>query len=172
MIEIVNFDDSKRVLEEATVAFDRVYEFVAIRLGSSESFTQRERVGGYFCIARGDTGIPLLVKGIGLVSEDKQKKYFDFAQEKASRLASHSMHNTSAQSRNDEAQQYAGAIRGSYGLIFSFSGMEQVLDEVICLTVAVMCRQLSTESANSIVSPESKKLFDSFCAWLKSITFS
>ena len=46
-----------------------------------------DRIGGYFCLADGETGLPFVVTLIGSVPLDKGKIYADFCQEKAWRRA-------------------------------------------------------------------------------------
>ncbi len=92
------------------------------------------RPGGFFCIADGKTGLPLLVKVVGSPPEDKGEKYFSFAQEKARRLAKHPEHMSSWESRDPESDQWSGAVRYG-GLIFSFSGLPELADEALILSL-------------------------------------
>lgn len=119
----------------------------------------RDSHGGYFCLADGATGTPLFITGIGKVHPEKIARYFNFAQEKARRLASHLEHVSSAQSRDPEKELYAGAIRaGRY--ILSFSGLPEALDEAVVLTVAVKAGLLSKLEALNIAMQWKEHRFD------------
>jgi len=91
-----------------------------------------KRLGGFFCIANGKTGLPYLVKVVGNPPEDKREAYFFFAREKARRLAEHPEHMSSWESRNPELDQWGGAVRRG-DFIFSFSGLPELADEALIL---------------------------------------
>lgn len=95
------------------------------------------RGGGYFCLANGENGLPLLVVPIGEVPIEKAEKYLRLCQEKAKRLGAHPEQVSSWMSRNLDLEQYGGAIRAR-NLIFSFSGFPELGDEAVMLgTVGV-----------------------------------
>jgi len=104
-------------------------------------FGEREdwggRKGGYFCVADGLTGTPLLIALVGQVPLEKVEKYMEFAQEKARRLSSRIGDVSSWESRNLDHNQYGGAIRVE-NKIFSFSGLPELADEALMLSVALM----------------------------------
>lgn len=92
-------------------------------------------LGGYFCL----TGVwqpetPILIMQVGEQPEASRIRSFGFCQEKAQRLLAHPDHVSSWQSRNEAAQSYGGAIRcGDYA--FSFSGLPELADEAMMLTL-------------------------------------
>lgn len=90
--------------------------------------------GGYFCVADGLSGTPLLVALVGEIPLEKVEKYMEFAQEKARRLSFHIGHVSSWESRDPDHDQWGGAIRIE-DMIFSFSGLPELGDEVLMLLV-------------------------------------
>ena len=94
------------------------------------------KTGGYFCLADAGTGNPLFEPAlIGTVPQEKKEKYLAFCQEKAKRLANHPEHEASWESRNEEANEWGGALRIGT-LIFSFSGLPEWGDEALMLILA------------------------------------
>jgi hypothetical protein len=96
---------------------------------------ESSRGGGYFCLADAATGQPFLVILIATAPVGKASKYMNFAVEKARRLAEHPEHVSSWQSRDENNEKYAGAIRGRH-FIFSFSGLPQLWDEAAMVVVS------------------------------------
>lgn len=98
------------------------------------------RFGGYLCVFRRILGLPngeiryeeapFLIIRVGNPSEGKWEKYLRFAIEKAVRLISHPDHISSWQSRNEDAEQYGGAIR-TPDYVLAFSGHTEKADEAI-----------------------------------------
>jgi len=93
--------------------------------------------GGYFCVADGLSGTPLLVALVGEVPLEKVEKYLEFSQEKSRRLAFQIGHLSSWESRDPSHNQWGGAIRIE-DMIFSFSGLPELGDEVLMLLVGQM----------------------------------
>lgn len=91
--------------------------------------------GGYFCLADGETGLPLLLACIGEVPDEKVERYLRLCQEKPRRLAKYAPHVSSWMSRNPEADEWGGAIRITSNMIFSFSGLPELGDEVLMLAL-------------------------------------
>jgi len=110
--------------------------------GQDEGWERRG--GGYFCLADGVTGFPLLIFPIGIMPEEKVVKYLAFCQEKAKRLAKHSDHMSSWESRNPDENQWGGAIKIE-DLIYSFSGLPELGDEAAMLGCATAIRVQSGE---------------------------
>ena len=77
-----------------------------------------------------------------------------YAPEKADRLASHSIHISSWQSRDLNEHKYGGAIRvGEFGeLILSFSGLPEHADEALVLMVASDLLWTTREEVRAIVA--------------------
>lgn len=93
--------------------------------------------GGYFCLATAITGEPIYEPVmIGEVSDQgKAEKYKSFCQEKAKRLASNPMHDSSWQSRVPQRDMWGGAVVfGEY--IYSLSGLPELGDEALMLILA------------------------------------
>lgn len=104
-------------------------EFDAILAAAKK--VEPDRTGGYLCI--GDsTGAILGVYRFGDPSAEKEHLYIRFCQEKVKRLAKMVRHKLSWQSRNKSRKQYGGAVRHA-GLIFSFSGFSELMDEAIVM---------------------------------------
>lgn len=94
----------------------------------------KDRTGGYFCVAESSTGLPVLIARIGeIILSEKRGKYFDFCQEKTRRLAQHSEHLSSWESRDPNVDAYGGAVKAPSGFIFSFSGLPELGDEALML---------------------------------------
>ncbi len=74
---------------------------------------------------------------IGTPTKDKALKYWEFAQEKADRLANHfdEGHLSSYQSRAPEKMRWGGAIRSPGDWVLSFSGFPELMDEAFMLAV-------------------------------------
>jgi hypothetical protein len=93
-------------------------------------------VGGYVCAAD-LSGVPRLIVAVGEHNAEKWQSQLTFCQEKARRLAAHSSHILSYESRNPDQNEWGGAVRGET-LIISFSGLPERLDEV--LSLAILCK--------------------------------
>jgi hypothetical protein len=90
---------------------------------------------GYFSIRRRGDGRILLLAQIGECPSDKEDKYKTLCLEKGWRLFRKKRHLSSWQSRNEKANKYAGAICAG-PLIFSFSGLSELVDEAAMLLIA------------------------------------
>lgn len=109
---------------------------------SEESKTNRR---GYLTLMNAITGEIVFTVPFGEIPEEKNKKYFNYSQEKALRLFSQvnlhlkNGHTTSYESRNVNENMYGGAIlleSHSISVILSFSGMPELIDEAMMLVVA------------------------------------
>ncbi len=121
------------------------------------------RAGGYLCIADGKNGLPILVMMVGEVPLNKASKCLELCQEKAARLADHTSHKSSWQSRDEEKKRFAGAIRFR-DLIFSFSGLPELGDEVaMVLAARYVDGDSFLPSAEQIVKLSGNPYWDSFC---------
>lgn len=112
---------------------------------------------GYLTIKDPNNGDILFFKPYGEIPEEKKEKYSSYSKEKASRLYSKisthlpTTHTTSYQSRNSEKEEWGGAVYGNYhelSLIFSFSGMPELIDEAIS---AVLTKQFERELKHPII---------------------
>ena len=119
---IINF--VTLITEESLILFDYDHDW-------------EDRGGAYFCLADGETGIPLIVLPVGNsgIRFEKAEKYIELCLEKAKRLSQNRNDISSWASRNLTARQYGGAIRFE-GLIFSMSGFPEMGDEAIMLATA------------------------------------
>ena len=130
-------------------AFTRVHEkyFESLR-----KFHDREWHGGYLCFAEEKTGVPFFTRFFGFMEPERARLSWDFCLEKASRLARHPEHLSSFQSRDEGADKYGGAIRlARLGLIASFSGLPEKVDEVSLLATSVCTNVLELAIAEKIV---------------------
>lgn len=98
---------------------------------------ERSEHGCYICFADLVTGLPFRIECFGEMTEENAEACLKICQEKALRLARHPEHLCSAESRNDDAKQYPGAIRSRTAII-SPSGMPWQLDEALALVLATI----------------------------------
>jgi hypothetical protein len=132
--------------------FDEVVENAPIILEQTTCLMCPERTtGGYLCVLEEESGVPVLVLKVGMVPDEKKKKYFEFAQEKANRLWLTHSHFLSSQSRDESQNRFGGAIR-TKDYIFSFSGLTEVADEAFSLALAVFLKQLEIDEAIALGS--------------------
>ncbi|KKP89096.1 MAG: hypothetical protein UR94_C0043G0007 [Parcubacteria group bacterium GW2011_GWA2_36_10] len=115
--------------------------------------------GGFLCIADAFTGLPWLIFNIGEVEEDRWEKCLAYCQEKARRLAEHPNHLASAESRDEDKGQWGGAIRAD-GIIISFSGLPEMLDECLCLELAFYLDRLNFDDVITITQRSGNGKFD------------
>lgn len=112
--------------------------------------------GGYFTIADSRSGFVHRMQGIGDPETQKVFRYqHNSAEEKVRRLAGNPEHRSSFQSADlhlpaAERTRFAGSIRVGADLIFSFSGLPELLDEAVMLVLAVRTKFLSREEAAEI----------------------
>ncbi len=115
----------------------------------SEAFGNGKK-GGYLYVCAED-GTKLLHVQLGEIPKEKAEKYKMFSQEKAERLLSNSGHVLSYTSRNPEKNMWGGAVYVSQGLVLSFSGFTEQLDEVFCATIARMIGLLDDRSIRKVL---------------------
>jgi len=127
-----------------TIQFSQYGELVSTLehlLGEALFFFQHDplwegRTGAYFCLADAKTGDLLFAPvAIGPVPKEKAKKYLALCQEKAKRLASHTDHLASSESRNSDVGQWGGAVRAG-DVILSMSGLPEMGDEALMFVLA------------------------------------
>ncbi len=110
-----------------------------------------EKTGGYLTVRRISDGKILLAVGIGSLDENKRAKYHEFSLEKANRLLTNSEHLSSWQSRDPANGKWGGAIRATKGdVIISFSGLPELLDEAVCLRLAIEFDLIDENTHNEI----------------------
>lgn len=93
------------------------------------------RTGGYFFACDG-TCRQLLHKKLLAPDPTKLPKYREYSREKAERLLRHPEHMLSWQSREPKEGRWGGAVRLQSGIIFSFSGFPELVDEAFCAALA------------------------------------
>ncbi len=115
-----------------------------IAKGKTDLEDRKENKHGYFTVMNGLSGEILFTVPFGEIPVDKAEKFFEFSQEKALRLWSQRsmnlpvQHTTSHESRNEMENKFGGAVysagTGSFPkLIFSFSGMPELIDEAMMM---------------------------------------
>ena len=128
--------------------------------------------GGYLTIRQTKSGQMLACVALGAIPTDKQHKYAMLSQEKSYRLFHYSQHSTSWQSREPGIYAngfqkledihwgfWGGAIRaGKY--ILSFSGLPEMGDEALVLTLAVLLDLLSVDQAREIAAISNNQVFE------------
>ena len=121
--------DHEYMLQFAEAGHRVLNKLLALNSPVREELVEENRAGGYLCVAdmRGE---PIMVIGLGDFDPERRALQFEFCQEKVARLAQFPSHRRSMESRNKEAGQYGGALRGDRFLA-SFSGFPEGLDEVI-----------------------------------------
>ncbi|MBX2866395.1 hypothetical protein KTR10_00325 [Candidatus Kaiserbacteria bacterium] len=125
------------------------YTDIAVAVLTDEH--NRERSGGVFHL-RTAAGTELYNKLFRDVLEEKEEKYHRIAAEKTARLAQHTGHILSWESRNEALEQYQGGVRAPNGLIGSFSGFTAEEDEVIVLWAFNKMGWMSDEEVLEAVS--------------------
>ncbi len=110
---------------------------------------------GFLTLMDGITCKILFTITFGEIPEDKRELYFNLSQEKAIRLFTTGLplgHTTSYESRDTNKDQYGGAIYvdlHSTIVILSFSGMPELIDEVM---MTVLAKGLSMEVCKPILT--------------------
>lgn len=137
-------DMIERVL--APFSFDSFMLYMPLILdaarGISDTEDRKTDRRGYLTLMDGLSGEIIFTVPFGEMPDEKREKYFELSQEKAKRLFenfSKKFHTTSFQSRDEENQQYGGAIYANYrsgAIILSFSGMPELIDEAMMIALA------------------------------------
>lgn len=112
------------------------------------------RTGGcvFICNEQGEELLHIIV---GEPEALKIPKYWEFSQEKATRLRLHPEHTWSMQSRDPEKNQYGGAYRSTEGYIVSFSGFSEVDDQIFsALVVYLLDWEYAEDIEEKLDSPE------------------
>lgn len=108
------------------------------------------RIGGYLCVADGESGLPLFIAPVGHIeTAERAKKYLEFCQEKAIRLALYPNHISSWQSRDVASKKYGGAVRAR-DLIISFSGLKEIDDESVSCFIAELLGKMDASELRAI----------------------
>ena len=132
-----------------------------------------DRNGGYFSLfirydSRGGPMflVPLVTCIVGSVPVQKLLKYMQLSCEKAERLMRIDYHVTSWQSRNPEYKTktkpwglWGGAVTGDE-LVWSFSGLPELVDETLTTLTAVRCGDLSPVTALLYAEMSSNELLE------------
>jgi hypothetical protein len=136
----------------------------------AEKFVGYDSRGGYLTIIDLGLGAVLGTARIGAPPPKKSKKYFRFSAEKALRLLRYPKHNTSRQSRDIKRNKFGGAVRGSQ-FIVSFSGLPEIWDEALVISVLVIEREVSFSKALKITTTRVRKAFKAlYAAYLRDKT--
>jgi hypothetical protein len=115
--------------------------------------------GGYFCIADGESGLPIVLTPFGTQTPEQARSTLRNAQEKPRRLATHPEHRASWQSRRPEKEEWGGAVRGRAHL-FAFSGFPEPVDEAAMALVAEAAGELSKDEAAAIAGTSGNEILD------------
>ena len=105
---------------------------------------------GYLTILDASDGRLILQVQIGICPADKADKYCDFSLEKAKRVFE-TGDQSSWQSRDPENGKWGGGIRAN-DHILSFSGMPELADEALSLTIAERMGWMTKQDAAAIAS--------------------
>ncbi len=104
---------------------------------------------GYLSIFDPADGRLLFSIEIGKCPKEKFTGYARNSLEKGQRLACHSTHLSSWQSRDPKEQKWGGAIRAKY--IVSFSGLPEHADEALCIAIARFFGWMEDASAQAVI---------------------
>lgn len=116
------------------IDYEKMAGYISIAVSVLVNEHKRQREGGSFSL-RYPSGLILFSRRFGKPDLNKASKYDRLAAEKTKRLARHSEHILSWESRNEELEQYQGAARSPNGLLGGFSGFPAEEDEVLVLWV-------------------------------------
>ena len=125
------------------------------------------RTGGYLCVANAVNGLPLLIARIGADDFENHWAHLDACREKCSRLARCKSHITSWQSRNLSKKKFGGAVRAG-NLIFSFSGLSEIGDEIFSLALAMQLGHVDIEFCNKVAALSGNPSWNGFLSFLRS----
>jgi hypothetical protein len=141
---VIGADMTERVL--APFSFGSFMLYIPLILDESRGVSDMEDRKtdrrGYLTLMDGLSGEVIFTVPFGEIPEEKREKYFELSQEKAKRVFenfSKKGHTTSFESRDEDKQQYGGAIYVNYhsgAIILSFSGMPELIDEAMMITLA------------------------------------
>jgi hypothetical protein len=99
---------------------------------------ETDRTGGFLTIQAGKV---VGIVPFGIIPPEKLEKYHRLSQEKVRRLLAdvnaNSKNETSYATRNEEMDQWGGAILASNGYLVSFSGLPELADETLSLLYAI-----------------------------------
>lgn len=113
------------VIEFATTATERI----------AEHYQKGRAPCGYLTIRSSVDGLVLVIVEIGSCPAEKFTNYLRNSLEKGERLFANPDHCSSWMSRDAKNQKWGGAIR-TKNYIFSFSGLPEFADEVLCVSIA------------------------------------
>ena len=128
-----------------------------------EILEEKGFLGGYLYVASRDKPtLPLLAVALGDDSE-RFPEYYVYACEKANRTTL-SEDLSSWKSRDFDKEQYGGAISThsvscGQNMVISFSGMPELVDEALCLGIAVSTRLIPLTMAQEIADISDNNLF-------------
>jgi hypothetical protein len=117
-----------------------------------------EKQSGYLAVRERTSGRLLLLKMIGECPQDDIAKFVDFAREKGSRLIA-GKDVSSWESRNPEERKWGSAIVAG-GLIISFSGLKELIDEAVVLVLGLRLSWLTYGEAANIAQISGNHFMD------------
>lgn len=148
--------------EDFLALFANAHRIVTDSIIPGASMRDPQRTGGWFALWRFipstmEMATPVLGFAVGEISTERFYKYMHFANEKPWRLAQHSDHISSWQSRDDSdpdpmKRKWGGAIRLPHGPFLSFSGFSEHEDEMICVLTAKHMGLMGDEEIDQIVA--------------------
>ena len=125
------------------------------------------RNGGYFCLLEEGCGdFTIDPMRVGKVAKDNHKECIDLCREKVYRLFSTHLNNDhllSSQSRDEDKEQYGGAVcvdtPHSHTLFFGFSGLSEMADEITMFLATVKAGCISMTEAKKLAGLSNNTLF-------------
>lgn len=176
-IDFTKTDISQKLNQALPVILSTAEEILQMLVGLPEY--EEGRSGGYLSIRQKLADEVLLCNRLGIIPhqddadpqfQTKARKYLHCSLEKAERLiamAYKHRHIASSQSRDEKEYKYSGAVWCDEFAV-SFSGLPELADEALCLTLALHFGWISTERADKIVALSSNPYFHPLWdAWKK-----
>ncbi|MDO8530278.1 MAG: hypothetical protein Q7S10_02630 [bacterium] len=125
----------------------------------------KDRMGGYLTIRDGFCDIIFITVLLGSCKAARARDYHAFSIEKAHRLFCNKGHISSWQSRVETDNMYGGAIRAlSCNHIYSFSGLPELADEVVCLETAIHHGSITRDDAEGITKISNNTMYRQYLA--------
>lgn len=117
------------------------------------------RRGGFACFRTDESGSNIYTTAHGSIPPTLEHIYKQNAYEKIIRLSYHEGDISSFQSRNPAEGRWGGAIRLK-GIVLSFSGLTELLDEAYLLSIAIQCGWCSPLRAKRVIQKSNNHWFE------------
>jgi hypothetical protein len=156
-----NFEDKPQNIMEHSLMDNK--EFISMLLTAVINVFKSNRTGGFLTVQIGET---IGTVPFGIIPDEKLEKYHRLSREKAARLLANieagMQIETSYATRNEEMDQWGGAIYPPNGYLVSFSGLSEAGDETLSFLYAIYKGWINPEYAIEISNAKEqlKELID------------